>query len=92
MKDRVPLGYQPALPPKTRATSSEPRRKLRPIVACRNLVRRLVELAFFREFRIAYARMRSRWMAGDRNVVFPAGTYLLRVIHGVPCAMPPAPS
>ena len=92
MRNRTPLGHQHAVPPKARATSPEPRRQLRPIVACRNLVRRLVELAFFREFRIAYARVRRRWVAGDRNVVFPAGTYLLRVVYGVPCAIPPAPS
>ena len=92
MRNRAPLGHRPAVPPNARAASPEPRRKLRPIVACRNLVRRLVELASFREFRMAYARVRRRWVAGDRDVVFPAGTYFLRVVHGVPCALPPAPS
>jgi len=92
LRNRPPRGKQPAVPPDARAGSAEPRRKLRPIVACRDLARRLLELASFREFRIAYARVRQRWVAGDRDVVFPAGTYLLRVVYGVPCAMPPAPS
>ena len=41
---------------------------------------RLVE--FLHSYRIAWKARR----AGKGGVVFPHGTYLLRVLHGVPCA------
>jgi hypothetical protein len=44
---------------------------------------RLVE--FLRRYREAWRARR----AGVTNVLFPAGTYLLRVAHGVPCAAAP---
>ena len=31
----------------------------------------------------------ARWRAGDRDVVFPAGTYKMRVVHGARCAESP---
>ena len=37
-----------------------------------------------------YTDARARRCAGDRDVVFPAGTYQLRVLHGVTCAAAPA--
>jgi REP-associated tyrosine transposase len=70
----------------SRPSSVEPRRKLRPRVAARDpwkrieALRRVVE--FVRAYREAWARRRE----GDTDVVFPFGTYLLRVVHGVPCA------
>ena len=41
---------------------------------------RLME--FVRSYREAWRRMRE----GARDVLFPAGTYLLRIQHGVRCA------
>jgi len=39
---------------------------------------------FLRAYRDAWSAMR----AGVRDVLFPAGTYALRVFHGVRCAAP----
>jgi putative transposase len=35
-----------------------------------------------RDFRTAYRKALDAWRSGDRNVVFPAGTYAMRVFHG----------
>jgi REP-associated tyrosine transposase len=74
--------------PFSRPPSSEPRRQLSPRVAARDTWKRLEALTrlddFLRAYRAAWAAMRS----GVRDVVFPAGTYLLRVQHGVRCAAP----
>lgn len=64
----------------------EPRRKLNPRLAARDKWNRVQVLSRLLTFLQAY---REAWVArteGKRNVVFPAGTYLLRVAHGVPCA------
>jgi REP element-mobilizing transposase RayT len=72
--------------PFSRPSSVEPRRKLNPRVAARrtpNRIEAIVTLtAFVREYRARWAERR----AGKTDVVFPAGTYLLRVAHGVRCA------
>ena len=64
----------------------EPRFRLKPRIASRDPSRRigaLLELKkFLRDYRAAWLERRS----GATNVVFPAGTYLLRVLHGVQCA------
>jgi hypothetical protein len=69
--------------PKTR----EPRRTLRPALACKDPKRRAAELANLVAFRASYAAARRRFAAGDRGVVFPAGTYRLRA-WGVTCGPP----
>lgn len=63
---------------------------LNPRLACRDKWR-MVALkqdltAFWRE----YAECRQRYRAGDPTVVFPAGTYWLRVQFGVRCRSPAA--
>jgi putative transposase len=58
---------------------------LRPRVASRDKWKRLEALGRLKSFLVAY---RDAWLARkDRRpgVVFPAGTYQLRVEHGVPC-------
>jgi REP element-mobilizing transposase RayT len=64
----------------------EPRRKLSPRVAARDPWKRIEALGrvaeFLRSYRAAWAARR----AGETGVVFPPGTYLLRIMHGVPCA------
>jgi REP element-mobilizing transposase RayT len=69
-----------------RAASDEPRRELSPRVAARDPWKRLEALSrmlsFMREYREAW----RSWRAGVRDVLFPAGTYLLRVQHGARCA------
>jgi putative transposase len=71
-----------------RPTSHEPRRNLRPHVACRSRERRIRELAALRRFRAAHADARWRFAAGERTVTFPAGTFLMRVVFGARCAAP----
>lgn len=75
-----------------RPSSYEPRRALRPTLACRSQERRAHELAALRSFRAAYARARARLASGDRSVVFPAGTYLLVVWGVVQCEPRAAPA
>jgi putative transposase len=42
-----------------------------------------------RQFNAEYDWALSRWMAGDRRVRFPHGTWWMRVHHGVRCRPPP---
>ena len=39
-----------------------------------------------RRFRAEYRSALEQWRAGDRDVVFPAGTWKMRVLHGARCA------
>ena len=41
------------------------------------------------EFLLTYAECRERWLAGERHVVWPAGTDAMRRWHRVRCADPP---
>jgi hypothetical protein len=71
-----------------RARTWEPRGTLNPRVAARDKWKRIEVLTRLVDFLRAYrAAWRAR-RAGDLAVVFPAGTYLLRVAHGVRCAAP----
>jgi len=53
----------------------EPRRNLRPHVACGSRERRIRELAALRAFRLAYRDARLRFQCGEKSVEFPSGTY-----------------
>lgn len=66
-------------------STSAPRRKLRPCLACKDRDRRIVELARLLEFRRSHERARTQFVAGDRHVEFPPGTYRMRV-WGALCA------
>lgn len=62
------------------------RRQLKPRVAARDKWKRIETLARLVDF---LERYRDAWRArraGSPDVLFPAGTYLLRIAHGVPCA------
>jgi len=69
-----------------RPAPGEPRRTLNPRVAARDKWKRIEALGrlveFLRSYRSAWAARR----AGGLHTTFPRGTYLLRVVHGVPCA------
>lgn len=71
------------------SVAREPRRALNPRVAAQDKCIRIAALgrlvAFLASYRLAWSARR----AGDREAIFPAGTYLLRVMHGVPCAASP---
>ena len=71
--------------PTARPAPGEPRGKLNPRVAARDKWKRVEALGRLMEFLSSY---RAAWKArrdGNTGVLFPAGTYLLRVAHGVPC-------
>jgi REP element-mobilizing transposase RayT len=74
--------------PLTAPAGTEPRRKLNPHLAAIDTVERIDAIArlkrFVREYRVALAKLRE----GIREVVFPAGTYRLRVELGVRCDAP----
>ena len=71
--------------PTTRPAEPAPRDSLRPRVASRDVVKRMEALvrlkAFLGDYREAWAARRD----GSVGVLFPAGTYQLRVEHGVAC-------
>jgi hypothetical protein len=73
-----------------RPSSVEPRRRLRPAVACRNKERRVAELGALRAFRAAYRQARLRFVAGERRVIFPFGTYRFALLGARCAAAPPA--
>lgn len=70
--------------PKTR----EPRRKLSPRVAASNKWARIEALRMNRDFQRAYAEARDAFTLGLGNVLFPEGTYWLRLFAGVLCGAP----
>ena len=72
--------------PWSKPASSEPRRSLSPRVAARDKWKRLEVVsrlvAFLSEYRVAW----RAWTSGTRDVLFPPGTYELRIAHGACCA------
>jgi len=71
--------------PRARPTPGEPRRMLKPRVAARDKWKRIEALCRLEEFLRAYREAWAALKAGLRDTVFPAGTYWLRVAHGVRC-------
>jgi REP element-mobilizing transposase RayT len=69
--------------------SREPRFRISPKVACRDQGRRIERLRANKRWSDAYRAALRRWRAGDRHVEFPPGTYKMRVVHHVNCAVPP---
>jgi hypothetical protein len=69
--------------------SPAPRRNLSPRFAAKD-PRRMEQLKdAFEEFLDAYYEALKKFSAGIRSVVFPPGTYKMRVEYGVRCADPP---
>ena len=68
-----------------RPLPGEPHRRLNPRVAGRDRRTRIAALDRLLAFYVAYREAWTQWRRGMRHVIFPAGTYLLRVVHGVPC-------
>src|SRR5512133_1979175 len=66
--------------------SGEPRRGLRPRVACRNKWKRIEALQRLKDFGQAYKAALDAWRTGVRDALFPEGTWLMRVLHGARCA------
>lgn len=81
------LGVGRVLAQRATATPAprEPRRELNPRIAARDKWKRIEALGRMMEFLRAYRAAWSARFAGKSDVVFPSGTYQLRVMHGVPC-------
>ncbi len=82
------LGARRALAqqPLDRPRSPEPRGKLSPRVAARDKWKRIELLGRLKTFLTDYAEALEAWRENRRRAVFPAGTYLMKVAHGVACA------
>jgi REP element-mobilizing transposase RayT len=75
-----------------RPRSQEPRRRISPRVACRSKWARIEALQRNKAWQSAYAQARACWLAGDGEVVFPAGVWYLSRHAGVRCEPHPPPS
>ena len=73
-------------------TPKPPSRGLNPRLAHKgqDKWRRIELLQALKGFRQLYREAWKRWAAGFRDVLFPAGTYLMRELYGVRC-VPPLP-
>jgi REP element-mobilizing transposase RayT len=69
-----------------RPAPGEPRRKLNPRVAARDKWKRIEALTRLAEFLGCYRKALRARRDGLAGVLFPAGTYLMRIAHDVPCA------
>ena len=67
----------------------EPRRGLNPRYAAKNKWRRIEKLQEDKGFLRKYREALRKFAAGVRDVIFPAGTYWMRVHLGVECRAPP---
>lgn len=72
--------------PTARPPSQDPRPSLRPRFATRNAERRIAAVDRLRRFLLGHAEALAAWREGRRDFVFPAGTYLMRVVHAAACA------
>ena len=66
--------------------SRRPGFRLNPRIAARDKWKRMEAISRMKTFVQEYRLALQEWCAGVRDVVFPAGTYLLRVLHGAQCA------
>jgi putative transposase len=89
-KRRGFLGVQRVLAqrPFTSPRSPEPLRALNPRVASKDSPVRIQALAQLVDFLRAYRAAFIAWRAHATDVLFPAGTYLMRVSHRASCAAP----
>ena len=84
------------LSPHTQPDSFEPLGKLNPRVAASHRWRRIEAIRALKDFLSEHRRALTEYLDAlrvdlerAREVVFPAGTYLMRVRHGVACHAPP---
>jgi len=72
--------------PFSRPRSVEPRHRLSPTIAARDKWRRIELIGRLKGFLADYREALAVWREGKVAPLFPAGTYLMRVAHGVACA------
>jgi len=75
--------------PFDRPKSHEPRRELNPRIASRNKWARIEALCRLKAFVESYKEAWQRYKDGQRDALFPRGTYYLRLHAGVQCVGPP---
>ncbi len=75
-----------------RPRDAEPRRQLDPRVAARSKWSRIEALLRNKAFQQAYIQARDAFLRGARDVLFPPGTWWLRVFGGAACVCLPAPA
>ena len=68
-----------------RPKNCEPRRGLDPRIAAKNKWQRIEAIRRHKVFQFEYRQAFKSWQAGVRDILFPAGTYALRVFAGVKC-------
>jgi REP element-mobilizing transposase RayT len=73
--------------PFARPAPHEPRGELNPRIAARDKWKRMEAIRRLVSFIRAYRSAWTEWRAGARDVLFPAGTYQLRLEHRVRCAV-----
>jgi putative transposase len=71
--------------PWARPATPGPQRALNPRVAARDKWKRIEALTRLKAFLADYRDAWRKWSSGVREVLFPAGTYALRVAHRVSC-------
>jgi REP element-mobilizing transposase RayT len=59
---------------------------LKPRVAARNKWKRIEALERLKEFLVSHREALLAWRGGIRDVLFPAGTYWMRTMHGAECS------
>jgi REP element-mobilizing transposase RayT len=72
--------------PFARPAPGEPRFALNPRIAARDKWRRIEAIQRLKTFVEEYRQAWAARLSGATTVLFPAGTWLLRVLHGVQCA------
>jgi REP element-mobilizing transposase RayT len=72
--------------PFARPLADAPRFELNPRIAARDRWRRIEGLLRMKSFVDEYRKAWASWRSGTRGAIFPPGTYLMRVLHGVQCA------
>ena len=79
-QNRSVLGRKAVLraQPTDRPSTIEPRRRLRPHLACLNAALRKLKLKALKLFRVARATALARTLVGELGVLFPLGTYRVR--------------
>jgi REP element-mobilizing transposase RayT len=74
--------------PHASPNQGKPRAGFNPRVACKDKWRRIQALGQLVTFLRDYRRALEAWRSGAARVLFPAGTYLMRVLHNAPCEAP----
>ena len=75
-----------------RPRTIERRRKRTPHIACKCPKLRVREIARWKRFVAEYREALGEFVRGARDVLFPAGTYLMKELFGVRCAPAPEPA